>query len=728
MDGNGGETTQGLIYSKTLGDYDEKYWWNAGKLVLDVSNAGAVYWQECLDDETDMCVYGQQGAPYLYSDSNNLRVSENQILLPGFSGTGSSGSSPDISTITYFLCDYNREDDGCPGVDTGQVMKAAGTLIVNMFASSTWQISFSATGYYTVYHNFALSGAQTYSVPSITFVELLAQGQLRFVMSWKYTCPDGRPTCEDQLQPFRSASCVEDGCVRWGSDEVDTLIMPSSETWLPDGTNTQRYAFWRSPSITNQGASIAYADDAATGGYTETTLFENLHLASNSAQEVYSCYVNAFSGGALAPGQVTAYVYCGEGTCEDAEGAPLDAGLVETVELPAQTDPEIYWWSAGTVINGGGLGKVRWMTCKGKECFTKSQELSPFLYGQSTNLRVSENTLLFGKVTGVSSAVPASNDVDYLVERTEYVGGPVEGAAEAVLGFDQGALWKAKSGIRVHSGSYKITYSADGFMDFIDHIEVYGGEVVVLSDVVFVEKNLLQGMVRVVMQWKYQCADGSAKCDSPSRPFLSSACTMEDCARTGAGEVDTLIMPNTQDWKSTDPDVTEAQNTGYAYWDDPEITSGTSTIGYNEAYATGGYYETTLFTDLHRAETRVQTYSVWVHAFSGENGCRASEWGEDDPCDDYALSQAQVQVNVYCGPSTCADEEGFLISQAGIVGGVVQPDKEGIFWWNTGQLSVNSDGVVSWTMCDYDEDATCASLSDLDSPYAFGRSVYFLSV
>jgi hypothetical protein len=69
-------------------------------------------------------------------------------------------------------------------------------------------------------------------------------------------------------------------------------------------------------------------------------------------------------------------------------------------------------------------------------------------------------------------------------------------------------------------------------MNFVEQVEACAGQILTLSDVVFVKSNLAQGRVQVVMQWKYVCADGNATCEEPQSLFLYADCISEECERT----------------------------------------------------------------------------------------------------------------------------------------------------------------------------------------------------
>ena len=444
-----GNYVEGFYYSATMGAGSDTYWWNPGHLVLQADADGAVYWEDCVEN----CYVGNDESPYLYWDSSMLRVMENSIVLPGIAGVGSL-SVPARGDVTMF---FWRWDDEAywPGAE-GQALAAAGSQSELKLPSGEWQISFQAADYYTVYVEVSLTGGQTYSIPTITFVESLLQGQVRFIMTWKYQCLDGGSTCDEAMKPYKSQSCnpAAGECEQWGADEVDTLIMPSDDSWAPTGSQSQRYAYWESPEITSGGARIGFDESTATGGYAETTLFEDLDLATNPDMS-FRCWVNAYSGGALSPGQVTVYIYCGENTCEDVYGSGnvMPAGLIAQVEQPVTAGEEIYWWSAGTVWSSGTSGMVSWSSCEDGMCSVGTQSgccwlndltLAPYLYGIDSNMRITESTLVWGKITGVSSSsTPEENQVNYKVEETDGLQGGVLAAADSLVGFDgaQGALW-----------------------------------------------------------------------------------------------------------------------------------------------------------------------------------------------------------------------------------------------------------------------------------------------
>jgi len=745
LTGKDGVAVRGFYYSATLGSYDGKYWWNPGRLVREADADGAVYWEDCEDN----CYFGDDESPYLYDNSALLRVNENALVFPGITGVGSL-AAPKREDVTMFFWNMQDAEYYWPGTQgQGVALGSEGAALLSRLTSGEWRIEFRAIGYYTAFEEMTLTGGQTYDMRTAVFVGELTKGQVRFIMTWKYECPNGASTCEEPTKPYKSKSCTSDDpldeCDVWGADEVDTLIMPSEDSWQPDSssaTSKQRYAFWESPKISSGGAKIGFDDSTATGGYAETTLFERLHLASNPEMS-FQCWVNAYSGGPLSPGQVTVYVYCGPETCEETYGTgrAIQAGLVAEISQPGTEENEIYWWSVGSVRSSQG-GLVSWSTCEDGQCSATSQTrccwqddlaLAPYLYGKESNMRVSESLLLLGSITGVSVS-PAASTVDYKVEETDGPGGKVSGIATALKGFAQGAVWKATGGIRVQGawgdfqGTYKITYSSVGFMDYFEFVQVSGGETRQLSNVIFV-KELLKGQVQVVLQWQFVCEPAAPKCEEPLRPFFSPTCTNPGCPRTGAGEVDTLIMPSTSEWVSSV--YPEAESVGYAYWSDPNITSGGATIGFDEDYATGGYYETTIFKNLDQAVSPVQSFSVWVHAYSGQDGCRLAAWADPDLvpkdedyvpiCSDYALSLLQTQVLVFCGPDTCVDEKGQAIS--GMIGVALQPQVNGIFWWNSGHIGVNAAKKVTWTKCGgvKDEDiASCYTTTDTESPYKFG--------
>ena len=228
------------------------------------------------------------------------------------------------------------------------------------------------------------------SRPTLPFsFPTLGQGEVRMVMTWDYDCTgdsvensDPTVTCSYPEQPRY-------GEWRGGAGEVDTLIMPTVSGWSGDG-----YAYWNSPRIVSGGSVIEYAADQATGGYPETTLFKDLHLATTSAAN-YQCWTHAYSGlgrcrdpacvHSFARDQVKVYILCGPNTCVGEDGAALEPGVIDTLTVPpgnsnqAELDTGIYWWMPGTV-SALASGKVKWIPCT-SDCLRYVDTDTPKLYG-----------------------------------------------------------------------------------------------------------------------------------------------------------------------------------------------------------------------------------------------------------------------------------------------------------------------------------------------------------
>ena len=233
------------------------------------------------------------------------------------------------------------------------------------------------------------------------FIPALSQGEVRMVMKWDYDCtgegagggsggvflenpdPTGE-TCPNPEQPI-----YDDW--RGGAGEIDTLIMPTVSDWSGEG-----YAYWDSSKIQSSEAVIEFDADKATGGYPETTVFQNLHLARTPVSD-YQCWTHAYSGldgcifdectHSFAYGQVKVYIVCGPDTCVDEDAATLPSGVIYTSIVPEgaadgsnQLDTGIYWWMPGTV-SALASGKVQFIPCTGEECMSSSDAESPYLYG-----------------------------------------------------------------------------------------------------------------------------------------------------------------------------------------------------------------------------------------------------------------------------------------------------------------------------------------------------------
>jgi hypothetical protein len=231
------------------------------------------------------------------------------------------------------------------------------------------------------------------------FIPVLSQGEVRMVMTWDYDCtgdsgnsdPTGS-TCEEPEQPMY-------GEWRGGAGEVDTLIMPTVNDWSGEG-----YAYWDSPKVQSGDALIEFDADRATGGYPETTVFQDLHLARTRVAD-YQCWTHAYSGlegcrlgeegytpegcvHSFARDQVKVYIVCGPDTCVDEDGATLEPGIIATLTVPAgnsdetelKLDTGIYWWMPGTV-SALASGKVHWIPCTDEDCVRYKDAEAPFLYG-----------------------------------------------------------------------------------------------------------------------------------------------------------------------------------------------------------------------------------------------------------------------------------------------------------------------------------------------------------
>ena len=78
------------------------------------------------------------------------------------------------------------------------------------------------------------------------------------------------------------------------------------------------------------------------------------------------------------------------------------------------------------------------------------------------------------------------------------------------------------------------------------------------------------------------------------------------------------------------------------------------------------------------------------------------------------MRRGQTLVSVYCRKNTCLDAKGLVIP-AGRLGDAFQPTDEGVFWWNTGNLTVDANGRVSLTACG-DQGERCVSTVDTEQP------------
>jgi len=625
---------------------------------------------------------------------------------------------------------FAADDDGsfayidASYLDNTQWSELAGAGTYLERDAGSFVIYYWSDGYMYSWYYFDVWWSESLELPSVTFVNSLAAGQVQFVMQWRYQCTDQGVTCypEDTTAPCENYE-YSDSCRRWGSKEVDTLIMPSTDDW--DGSG---YAYWASPSISSGDAVIEFDEEFATGGFSETTRFTDLFSASTTEEQNYTCWVNSYAGAdemvsssGFAPNQVEISVYCGPDTCEDSKspGNPLPEGRIYSAVLPDYASYS-FWWKSGTLKAGGSHGSmVSWQPCLDIDCAVFAAQdapVDPF----DMSRRVSDGgAWMSSYITGLyANELPAESSVTFDFYH--------KAIGEYMVSDFEFAQWKDAMFVLTR-GDYRGTYKADGYTDHVFDFTVaenyYGREDLTLEAPFFIP-SLAQGQVRMIMTWQYDCSgsgsgaseDGGITCESPQQPLLNYD-GMTGNTRGGADEVDTLIMPTVSDWSGE----------GYAYWDSSNIESGQATIEFDADFATGGYSETTLFTDLHLANTPLAEYQCWTHAYSGLDGCNAAcdLVGCDDQCD-HSLAYNQVKVRIVCGPDTCVDSTGTALN-AGVIYTSTVPEgvadieanqySTGIYWWMPGKVSALASGKVEWIPC---VGEPCKADSDDDAPYLFG--------
>lgn len=447
-------------------------------------------------------------------------------------------------------------------------------------------------------------------------------------------------------------------------------------------------------------------------------------------------WVNAYSGSDLAVGsagfaeaQVYVSVYCGQDTCADPEtpGGALPKGLIYKALLPPSYTGS-FWWKSGTLSAGGDHGNMAlWLPC-----------LSPST-PTSTPADTADTCAVFEAEKSPQNPKDATFGVG---DGGAWLGSEIGGLYEDDLPhiskvtldvYHVGIGKMIKVGVKLQNfadsmlvlprGDYKGTYKAAGFVNDVFYFTVWetkftNGDTtpyLTLQKPFFI-RSLQRGEVRMIMTWLYDCAeDGAATCETPLQPLMDyDGMTSSDTA-AGADEVDTLIMPTVDTWSGE----------GYAYWDSSRIVSLGAAVEFDADFATGGYPETTLFSNLDKAQSPVADFQCWVHAYSGLDGCNQDCEDCQDPLCEHSFAYNQVKVRIVCGADTCVDELGHVIAAGTVYTSMVpqgNADIEngqfltGIYWWRPGKLSSLPSGKVEWHACTSD----CVEYFDDNSPYLFG--------
>ena len=335
-----------------------------------------------------------EGGELLYIDDESWwmewgwRKFQSQITLPAVSSIDGKVSKGDVFYKTFLADEAGSFEfvNATLLASTKWTKFHPGPKYLELDAGS-YVIYFKCAGYMYSWTYVDVWWSTNVALPSVLFVPTLQVGQVQFVMQWRYTCmdDDGLMDYETCPKQYTYAPCVNydssPRCSKWGSAEVDTIIIPSTADW-----NLDRYAWRDSPSIASGGAEIKSEKRFSMGGFGETTRFTSLHAAKTPTQE-YTAWVNAYYGadkqvssGGFSMYQVEVSIYCGPDTCKDPSlpGKALPGGRIYSAVLPKHAT-SAFWWNSGKLSAGGENGNlVAWLPCLNVACALFDARVSLF--------------------------------------------------------------------------------------------------------------------------------------------------------------------------------------------------------------------------------------------------------------------------------------------------------------------------------------------------------------
>ena len=345
------------VRQSTTGLGNPVKWWKAGQFEVQYSSGGnEVTWTNCESD--CWAVFPGAGAAV------SVSLSAKNML------TGSS-----ISGATFHVyMDFEQLESysGCQDTQEGcgrLVATSTGGAAVDIPQDSHYLVVGVLSGYYTSYTTIYVD--ESGGSRALQFVEEMAPGQNRVVLSWAHT------------------------------QDLDL--------WVYDAANLNRKVGWSASSGTLAGGTVRLDVDNWSGLYgPETTQLQS--LSSGTTMVWIHHYDNTFKNPQVQQSPASVDVYCYACTYE----GESKAGYVTTVTqegstAPVSTGSGLKWWKAGQFV--ASASGVSWESCTGATCY-KSAPQGP---APQVQITVSaENVVTGGSVSGVSFEIYANYPQEFM--------------------------------------------------------------------------------------------------------------------------------------------------------------------------------------------------------------------------------------------------------------------------------------------------------------------------